>query len=402
MANEQKQETVSYWEKHSIPRVTLSAAQALLETQIQDKQTRGVMCLIGDGGIGKTQIVEEVAEKHGYVVSYLNLAQFSLLSGGIPKTPEGSHFDIAVPAQLPRHGGPKTLLFFDEMNQGTDSAIKMFFQLVETRKLYNYTLPEDTLMVAAMNPATKSYSVSRIEMDVSMNRRLSKYFVYPSVEAFLRHAETPRFCRDGKCHPTIVQYIKDNNGAMMDEKARDAGKQFATPATWQTVSERLYMFDRAGISLTSTTAELCIGGIIGTVSAAAFLAHVKAGTALSPADILTKYPEKRLTVKRLLAEGSPVVMDALNNLPSHLFVARQEPSQIAENLTLFLTDISRGQIQAFFTALDQKSREVDDGIGYLTKLSYALSANKTFAALTANLREVEAMITGVRSRDPLA
>jgi hypothetical protein len=402
MANEQKQEQVPYWEKHGIPRISLKQAGQVLDMMIRTGQTRGVMCLIGDAGVGKTQLVEGVARRNGYRLQTMNLAQFGLLSGGVPQKAEDEHFRIAVPETFPNKSQGKTLLFLDEVNQGTDAAIKMFFQLVEGRRLYNYELPEETIIVAAMNPATKNYSVSRVETDVAMNRRLSKYFVYSTHDAFLEHAATEHFSKSKPAHSLVQRFIKHSPVSLLDEKARDLGKQFPCPATWQTVSDRLFMLEKEGVELGSSLAATIIGGIIGTTMAKLLAEYAHTDTLLSSDDILFSYPEHRETVQRAVEKGHQQISDLFENLPRVLLATKPETSAVARNLAQFLSDIPRAKTQAIYTSLAAHAGEIEGGMTYLNKLALELSKDPQFAQLSSSLREIDAMIKGERTRDPMA
>lgn len=402
MANEQKNEQVPYWEKHSIPKISLKQAGQLLDMMITHKQTRGVLCLIGDAGVGKTQMVESIAKKHGYRCQTMSLAQFGLLSGGVPQKADGDHFKIAVPETFPTPEQGKTILFLDEVNQGSDAAIKMFFQLIEGRKLYNYNLPEETVVVAAMNPATKSYSVSRVETDVAMNRRLSKYYVYSKEDAFLEHAATNEFSKGRPAHPLIQKFIKQSPSYLNDEKARDIGKQFPCPATWQTVSDRLYMLDEAKIPLGSPWAITVVSGIIGNTMAKLLGEYAHTDTMLSAHDILFDYANHREVVKNALEQGHQQIADLFENLPRVLLGSKPDPVEVADNFAQFLSDIPRAKTQAIYTALAGHAKEIEQGEAYLNKLALVLSKNPRFAQLSSNLREIDAMIAGNRTRDPMA
>lgn len=402
MANEQKNEQVPYWEKHNIPRISLKQAGDLLDMMIKHKQTRGVLCLIGDAGVGKTQMVEAVAKKNGYRCQTMSLAQFGLLSGGVPQKADNEHFKIAVPETFPTPEQGKTILFLDEVNQGSDAAIKMFFQLIEGRKLYNYNLPEETVIVAAMNPATKSYSVSRVETDVAMNRRLSKYFVYSTHDAWLEHAKTEKFSAGRPAHPLVQKFIRHSPVSLNDEKARDLGKQFPCPATWQTVSDRLYMLEDAKIALGSPTAITVISGIIGNTMAKLLGEYAHTDTMLSADDILFDYPNHRDAVKTALEQGHQQISDLFENLPRVLLGTKPDVTKVADNFAQFLSDIPRAKTQAIYTSLTVHANEIEKGVEYLNKLALTLSKNPQFAQLASNLREIDAMIAGNRTRDPMA
>ena len=168
----------TYWDKYSIPRISLAEALWQIEFSLETKQTRGVWCLIAEAGEGKSQGVHGIARKHGYRVVDVRTAQLTHIGAGVPqRADEDNHFKIAVPDDFPRTG-EKCIMFFDEFNQGQPHAIALVFKMLEDRGLYGYKLPDDCLVIIAMNPATAGYNVTKIEGNHAINRRIKKAYVY--------------------------------------------------------------------------------------------------------------------------------------------------------------------------------------------------------------------------------
>lgn len=117
--------------------------------------------LVGHAGIGKTQIIKEMAEEHKRDLTILVLSQMEpgdLL--GMPyKAPDGTT-KYLKPEWWP--SGKKNILFLDEINRAHPSVLNAILQLVMDKRIMNNVLPEDTWIVAAINPATEEYSVQEI------------------------------------------------------------------------------------------------------------------------------------------------------------------------------------------------------------------------------------------------
>ena len=109
--------------------------------------------LWGPPGVGKSQMVAQVAAKHGVRVIDLRLSQME------PTDLRGIPFRInevvewAVPAMLPdavRHG-PFGILFLDEITSAAPTVSAAAYQLILDRALGNYEVPPGWVIFAAGN-----------------------------------------------------------------------------------------------------------------------------------------------------------------------------------------------------------------------------------------------------------
>jgi hypothetical protein len=288
-----------YWEKYNIPVVTVHQAKRNLVHTLKYGQKRGVIALIGDAGIGKSQVVDQAVAEAGFDLVDIRTSSFTLLSAGVPQRadPVTGAFEIAVPSVMPREGDPRPkVVFFDELNQGQPHALNMFFSLMEDRCLFNYRLPDSAIIVAAYNPASSNYNVSKIENLAAFNRRMMKFYVVSDSSEFFMHAQTPRFHKklELPCHPLVLGYIRAKRTMLYDNNSRDKGQQFACPATWETVSETLHVMDREKINYQSRDGGLWLegrlGASIGCLTASDFMSYARdTDSLIDPLDVLTKY-----------------------------------------------------------------------------------------------------------------
>ena len=107
----------------------------------------------GPPGVGKSQMVMQVGEKHDVPVIDIRLSQMEPSDlRGIPFR-VGEHVEWAVPAMLPdaqRHG-PRGILFLDEITSAPPSVSAAAYQLILDRKLGNYEVPPGWAIFAAGN-----------------------------------------------------------------------------------------------------------------------------------------------------------------------------------------------------------------------------------------------------------
>lgn len=406
----------TYWDKHGAPRVPLSEALFYLEQSIRHQRQRGVILLIGEAGVGKSQGVRAIARKHDYRVADIRMAQFGQLSAGVPQRAEGDFFKIAVPDGMPRPG-EKTILLFEEPNHGSNAALAMFFQILEDRELYNYKLPDDTVIVATMNPATADYNVTRIESNAALNRRLKKFYVYSTFSDWLNHAKTPAFHYsdhlDKPCHPVVQRFLTATPSALYDEKARSLGKQYPCPATWQTVSLDMYMLEMDEIPLTSDRAKNLLASTIGVTMAETFVSYIaKNETLLSAVEILTNYKPRskiRTVVQQELKRGGGEITRLQEEVPTYLIAEKPPVDDVADNFARFVADLAEAapaRAEALYThlrvvALEEAGGMVDANREYMKDLNIKLRDNTDYRSTHDLFSKLHSEMVSPDTTDPM-
>jgi hypothetical protein len=367
----------AYWDRYGIPHMTLAEALWQIDLSLEQKQTRGVWCLISEAGEGKSQGIHQLARKHGRRVVDIRTSQFSMIGAGVPqRADESGHFKIAIPNDYPKPG-EKCVLIFDEINQGQQHAIALFFKFLEDRGIYDYTLPEDCVIVALMNPSTAGYNVTKIETNSAFNRRLMKAYVYNTFSDWKKHAQTEDFhFTDGlkkPCHPMVVRLLTASPTMLYTAKDRDGNKQFACPATWQTVSLSLYNLEAAKVELHSEKAEFRIAASINTVNAKMLCEFIKNNEILiGPEEVLFKYKAKSKIRERVLAlqkEAGGTYTQLVQDVAQYIFRELPEAEIIAPQLVQFWHDMPVEQAQPFYQMLDA-SCQAHGGISVPKNLKY--------------------------------
>ena len=138
--------------------------------------------LWGPPGVGKSQIVAEVAGRHDVPVIDVRLSQMEPSDlRGIPFR-SGELVEWAVPAMLPDAGrhGPRGILFLDEITSAAPTVSAAAYQLILDRKLGNYEVPDGWAIFAAGNrqgdrgvtytmPAPLANRFSHFEFEVNLD-----------------------------------------------------------------------------------------------------------------------------------------------------------------------------------------------------------------------------------------
>ncbi|MEE9492356.1 MAG: MoxR family ATPase [Gammaproteobacteria bacterium] len=147
----------------------------------QEKQHTPVM-LWGPPGVGKSQIISQVAERHQAEVIDIRLSQMEPSDlRGIPFR-AGEAVEWAIPSMLPdekRHG-EHGILFLDEITSVPPSVSAAAYQLILDRRLGAYQVPDGWAIFAAGNrqgdrgvtysmPAPLANRFSHYELDVNLD-----------------------------------------------------------------------------------------------------------------------------------------------------------------------------------------------------------------------------------------
>ena len=133
---------------------TITSAQARKSILKAFKIKRPVF-LWGPPGIGKSEVVAEIAEELGGAIIDLRMAQMEPTDiRGIPFfNKDINKMDWAPPVDLPDEEFaskyPIVVLFLDEMNSAAPSVQAAGYQLILNRRVGKYVLPDNVVIVAA-------------------------------------------------------------------------------------------------------------------------------------------------------------------------------------------------------------------------------------------------------------
>ena len=151
------------------------------------------VCIWGDHGIGKTEIVETLAKEGGYQWAYIAPAQFEEMGDliGMPRIEENqtegnSTTKFVAPDWVPRGDGPGILLI-DDVNRADDRILRGIMQLLQNYELVSWKLPPKWHIILTANPDGGDYSVT--PMDFAMITRMMHITLIFEVKAWAFWAE---------------------------------------------------------------------------------------------------------------------------------------------------------------------------------------------------------------------
>ena len=210
--------------------------------------------LMGPPGVGKTQIMEQIAAETGVgLVAYTITHHTRQSAIGLPfiekRTYGGEEVSVteytmseilaSVYRLMERTGLKEGILFLDEINCVSETLAPMMLQFLQCKTFGNQALPEGWLIVAAGNPP--EYNKSVRDFDVVTLDRVKRIDVEEDYGVWKEYA------RRKNLHGAILSYldIKKDNFYRIENTAD--GLQFATARGWEDLSELLYAYEKLGI-----------------------------------------------------------------------------------------------------------------------------------------------------------
>ena len=228
-------------------------------------QVKLVPNIIGKHGIGKSSVIAQYAKENGYSFHPFFLGQMSdngdLL--GLPefnrdKNGKALSVNFVHPAKLPKK--PRSILFFDELNRASKELLQAIFQLALEGTLHDYTLPEDSAIIMAMNPATDDYSV----LDFA-DKAFADRFVHINLDP--THEEWHNYMSSQYGTSTVSEFLKQQTKLLEETDLKPVSLDFVKPSrrSW----DRLQKLENTGMP-----ESLFRESGMGIVGAAAMIAYI--------------------------------------------------------------------------------------------------------------------------------
>jgi hypothetical protein len=289
-------------------------------------RTNRPVFLWGPPGIGKSEIVGQIGEVLNRPVIDVRLSLWEPTDlKGIPfYNPKSECMSWAPPEELPTDPNSNAILFLDELNSAAPATQAAAYQLILNRRVGTYILPKGVSIIAAGNRESDKGVTYR--MPAPLASRMSHLELRTDFDDWLKWSSL------NEVHPHVVGYISFSKKDLYDFDPKSSSRAFATPRTWNFVSDFLKDDDTDEKGLTDL-----IAGTVGEGLAIKFMAHRKVSSQLpQPEDILLG-KVKKTPIKEISAMHSLTV-----SMCYELQLADQKKSknwdEMADNFLEFMMD----------------------------------------------------------------
>ncbi len=212
--------------------------------------------LMGPPGIGKTQIMAQIAAEAGVgLVSYTITHHTRQSAIGLPFIEKriygGREYAVteytmseilaSVYALMESTGIREGILFLDEINCVSETLAPMMLQFLQNKTFGNQRLPDGWLIVAAGNPP--EYNKSVRDFDVVTLDRVKRIDVREDFSVWKEYAYRRAL------HGAIISYLDIKKENFYRIETSVDGMEFATARGWEDLSELLQVYEQLGLKL---------------------------------------------------------------------------------------------------------------------------------------------------------
>lgn len=209
--------------------------------------------LMGPPGVGKTQIMEQIARECGiglvaYTIThhtrqsavglpFINEKEFG---GNIYRVTEYTMSEIVATIynKIETTGLKEGILFIDEINCVSETLAPTMLQFLQYKTFGNHRIPDGWIIVTAGNPP--EYNKSVRDFDVVTLDRIKLIHVEPDFEVWKAYAY------EQAVHPAVISYLTARTENFCRIETTVDGKFFATPRGWEDLSKFIEIYERLG------------------------------------------------------------------------------------------------------------------------------------------------------------
>jgi len=291
-----------------------------LEFASTDKGHHTPVMLWGPPGVGKSQIIAQIADRHDVQVIDIRLSQMEPSDlRGIPFRAD-EKVEWAIPAILPdasRHG-EKGILFLDEITSAPPSVSAAAYQLILDRKLGEYKVPPGWAIFAAGN--RQGDRGVTYTMPAPLANRFSHFEVETHLDDWVAWAYSHEI------DERIIAFLRFRPELLFDFDPAHNPVAFPSPRSWEFAHRALQKFAETP-SLLLPTFQACIGPAAG-IELNAFIssldkmpdldAIIAGEEVVVPGEIDLQYAvAAALTGRAIRAKGSKNFQQTIGNIPRY-------------------------------------------------------------------------------------
>ena len=215
-----------------------------------DRRRARPVCLMGPAGIGKTEIVRQVAEEQGLAFLSYSVTHHTRQSAiGLPRLTERqvdgktvcvteytlSEIVAEVWRVMEESGKENGILFLDEFNCASETLRPAMLQLLQSKSFGPHALPDGWMLVLAGNPG--EYNASATALDPVMADRMRLLWLAPDYAAWRAYMV------ERGVHPMVLSYLDDHRSHFYVFEKDGDGTGLVTARGWEDLSILLRMME---------------------------------------------------------------------------------------------------------------------------------------------------------------
>lgn len=210
--------------------------------------------LLGAPGIGKTAIMEQIAQELGIALVSYSMTHHTRQSAlGLPfivnKKYEGKSYQVseytmseiiaAVYDVMEKSKVKEGILFLDEINCVSETLAPSMLQFLQYKVFGRHQVPEGWIIVTAGNPP--EYNKSVREFDVVTLDRMK------ILEVEADYAIWREYARERGLHTAILNFLDLKKDAFYQVETTVKGKNYITARGWEDLSQMLKLYEEEEI-----------------------------------------------------------------------------------------------------------------------------------------------------------
>jgi len=218
--------------------------------------------LLGAPGIGKTAVMEQIAQELGIALVSYSMTHHTRQSAlGLPfiahKEYDGLSYDVSeytmseiiasVYDVMKDSGIKEGILFLDEINCVSETLAPSMLQFLQYKVFGRHKVPEGWVIVTAGNPP--EYNKSVREFDVVTLDRMK------ILEVEADYGVWKEYARSRNLHTAILNYLDLKKEDFYQVETTVRGKNYITARGWEDLSEMILLYEEEGMKVEETLVE---------------------------------------------------------------------------------------------------------------------------------------------------